>query len=167
MSDLKEAAVVALLGPILDAWANRNRRKAAQDAGALTFWRDGMLEHLQTIADKKATPRTFGSLRRQYDKTARGVDKASTKLRRARQKLAGTALAEQIDMILHHDDVGKMTIREEIGQLLRTWDYAKTLPPGHEDAKMMERNIAEEAEYLCRVIKHFNSEVQRLRRMVS
>jgi hypothetical protein len=150
----------------VDAWVNRNRRKAGEDAGVLTFYRDGMLENLQVIAEKKATARTFGALKRQYEKSALGVDKTRTRLIRARDKLAGTAVAEQIDGILHSDS-GKMTIREEIEQLLRAWDLAKSLPPDHPHLEMTWRNMADDADHICKSIELFNANVRRLHRMVS
>src|SRR6266853_833320 len=86
-----------------------------------------MLEHLQVIAEKKGTARTFGALKREYDKSAPGVEKMKTRLIGARNKLAGTQVAEQIDAILHGGG-GKMSIREEIEHLLGTWDDYKSLP---------------------------------------
>lgn len=165
MNDMKNTVAIALLGPILDAWANRNGRKAADDAGKLTFWRDGMLEHLQVIADRKATARTFGALKRQYDKSAPGVDKMKIRLIGARDKLAGTRVAEQIDAILHSDG-GKMSIREEIDHLLGTWDFYKSLPPSHPHKEMTWQNMTADADFICKSVRLFNSQVQRLRRLV-
>ncbi len=110
MDDTKSKIAIALLGPILDAFKNKDSQNAVQAAGALTFWRDGMLETLRVIAARKADLRTFGTLRRQYEKSAEGGDKAKAMLLEAREKFAGSPVADQIDAILH-SDAGKMTIR--------------------------------------------------------
>jgi hypothetical protein len=168
MSDIKESVVVALLGPILEVFVNRNKRKTAQTAGALTFWQDGMLKKLESIAEGKATSRTFTELRKQYDKSEGGVTKAMKKLVAARDKLAGTAIARQIDAILHSDHSGKMNIRHEIDLLLSTredlvsehyreWD-------GKDDAW---KTLADDAARICNMIRVFNAEVERLNRMVN
>lgn len=165
MSDVKVPDVTALLDSLLKAWVSRNGRKAAKDAGALTFWRDGMLEKLQAIADKKVTARTFVGLKREYERSAEGVSKARTKLLRAREKLAGSAVARQIDAILHSTN-GKMTIRREIQRLIRTWDYAKTLQPDDPRLPSIQQNLAQDARDICGSIEVFNAAVQRLHRMV-
>ena len=44
-----------MLHEVVDAWLRRNERRAATEAGSLTFWRDGMLRLLQQIADGEAS----------------------------------------------------------------------------------------------------------------
>lgn len=89
-----------------------------------------MLEHLQVIATENATDRTFGGLKREYEKSKPSVEKVIARLVAAREKLAGTALARQIDAILYNEPGGKMSLREEIGHLIHSWECAKDLPSG-------------------------------------
>ncbi len=165
MDDTKSKIAIALLGPILDAFKNKDSQNAVQAAGALTFWRDGMLETLRVIAARKADLRTFGTLRRQYEKSAEGVDKAKAMLLEAREKFAGSPVADQIDAILH-SDAGKMTIRGEIEHLLYAVDHGNTLKPDDELFELTWRNITEDADHICKGIELFNAEVRRLHRMV-
>src|ERR1700730_13654174 len=165
MDDLKIKIAMALLGPILEAFKNKDSKNAAQAAGQLTFWRNGMLETLQVIAARKADLRTFGTLRRQFEESADGVDKAKGMLLEAREKLAGSPVAKQIDAILH-SDAGKMTIRGEIEHLIYSADHGYTLKPDDELFELTWQNITEDAAHICRGIEVFNAEVQRLNRMV-
>ena len=62
-----------MLHEVVDAWLRRNERRAATEAGLLTFWRDGMLRLLQQIADGEATPATFQALADEFrDRCASG-----------------------------------------------------------------------------------------------
>lgn len=168
MSDVKEGVVVALLGPLFEAFANRNSRKSAQDAGVLTFWQDGMLKRLEAIAEGRATPRTFTELREQYDKSERGVEKAMNRMVRARDKLGGTAIARQIDAILHTNSSGKISIRNEIDLLLSTREELVSERFREWDGKNEAlKEQADDAARICKMIGVFNGEVERLNRMVN
>lgn len=166
MSDVQSSIVQMLLGPILDAFVNRHKRDAAHDAGRLTFWRNGMLEHLQVVATEKATDRTFGALKREYEKSGPGLEKVIARLVEAREKLAGTALARQIDAILYSESGGKISLREEVDQLIHSWECAKDLPSGDPLRELSLQNIKEDAAHICKGIGGFNAEVERLNRMV-
>src|SRR5438128_498645 len=87
MSDNQVKLALELIRPIIDAWAQRDERSAAKEAGKLTFWRDGMLRQLETIADGRATKRTFEDLRKNFDETADRVNKTMEKLAEVRGKL--------------------------------------------------------------------------------
>lgn len=83
MSDVQNSIVQMLLGPILDAMVNKEPRDAARYAGKLTFFRDGMLEQLEVIEKGKADARTFGALKRGYEKTAPDVERLIERLKQA------------------------------------------------------------------------------------
>jgi len=166
MSDTKSESV-ALVKAILEAWKNRDNSKLVQGAGALTFWQDGMLKYLDEIAENRAAPETFSELRKQYDQSERGVKKAINGLILARNKLAGTPVSRQIDRILHCNSSGKMDIRLEIDLLLNKREHLVSEHSREWDGKEMLKELADEAAHVCRMIRIFNGEVERLSRMVN
>jgi hypothetical protein len=145
-----------LLTPFLDAWLRRNERSAVRQAGELMFWRDGMLKELELIAQGKATDETFNDLRTKLEDTEGDVVAAIQELTKARSKLSGTKIAEQIDKIVHDSIWGKTMTRLMIEDVLQA--------RAHGDDPANIRNLAD---HLCRNIKTFNAEVQRLNRMVN
>jgi hypothetical protein len=55
MPEPDKVAVAELLKPLMLLWTSRRERKAAQQAGKLRFWKDGMLKELKVVAEGKAT----------------------------------------------------------------------------------------------------------------
>lgn len=166
MSEEHKSIILALLLPILDAMVNKEPRDAARYAGKLTFFRDGMLEQLEVIAKGKADARTFGALKRGYEKTAPDVERLIERLTAARDKLAGDPMARQIDAILHSESTGKATLRWEIEQLIHSWECAVELPTGDPLKELSLKNLADDARFICQGIGQLNSEIERLNRMV-
>jgi hypothetical protein len=144
----RDTLVLELLQPILDAFSKRNEVKVAKRAGALTFWRDGMLRELEIIAEGKATKQTYRKLAKQLDESEGRVQATMEKLVEARHKLAGRKIADQIDKILNDYHFGKSMIRSEIRIVLSTKD----------------KNLAR---HICNSIHTLNSELERLNRMVT
>ena len=150
MADIQEHVLVELVRPVLNAWLRRNERDAAKRAGALTFWRDGMLRHLEAIAEGKATKTTFKALQKEFNESEGRVTAAMQGLRKARNKLAGSKVADQIDRILFDNSFGKNTIRSEIHEIIS--EAMKAEP--------------DKAQHVCNDIRTLNAELERLNRMV-
>jgi hypothetical protein len=144
--------VASVLREVMDAWVHRNEREAAQKAGSLTFWRDGMLQQLRAIGDGKATTETFDELKTNFKKTEKSVNHAMARLRRLRDQLAGTALGAQIDMVLSAERYGKAFLRDMIGDLIKL----------HDDNVEIDKEWVRE---ICGGIELFNSELMRLHRL--
>lgn len=151
MAEDVASSTTKLLAPILQAWLQRDERKAATAAGRLTFWRDGMLGQLDLIANGKSNEAIFSELEDNFKRTADRVTHAIQELARVRDILSPGPIAEQIDAVLHSDQFGKTSIRREIENLLRN----RAQP----DAAHMASNI-------CRAIQTLNAELRRLHRMV-
>jgi hypothetical protein len=145
-----QSAIVDLLRPFVEAWSNRDEKVAAKEAGKLTFWRSGMLKQLEAIAAGKATTKTFGELRRNFDETQGRVNATMIKLNEVRGKLAGSKVANQVDLILHDFNYGKSMIRSEIQVII---EFGM---PGEKDRALR----------ACNAIKTLNGELERLHRMV-
>ena len=143
-------ALIELLRPFVEAWSNRDEKVAAKELGKLTFWRSGMLKQLETIAAGKATKSTFADLRRNFQETQERVNKTMIKLNEVRGKLAGSKVANQVDLILHDFNYGKSMIRSEIEIII----------------EFGERVERDRARRVCNTIKTLNSELERLHRMV-
>ena len=109
MSHEKEIATVVekFLRPWLDAMTDRDAKNASRTAGGLTFWRNGMLGELQDIAAGKHDDKTIASLKKKFEESAPRVQRAMEELRRLRGRLAPSKIADQIDLVLHHDKFGK------------------------------------------------------------
>jgi hypothetical protein len=137
-----------LIQPVLNAWFKRNEIGAAKEAGALTFWRDGMLNHLEAIAAGTATEETFVQLRIALRESEDRVHRSMDKLREARSKLAGTKIGDQIDKVLDDYHFGKSAIRSEIQVVLSLKDK-------------------ERAQHVCNAIRTLNSELARLNKMAN
>ena len=145
-----EKVMLALLRPILEAWANRDERTAAKEAGKLTFWRSGMLKQLEAIAAGKATKKTFEELRQNFEETQERVNATMIKLNEMPGRLAGSKVANQVDKILHDFNYGKSMIRSEIQVII----------------EFGMRGEKERARRVCNDIKTLNGELERLHRMV-
>ena len=146
MADQTQSIIAELIRPVLNAWLKRNEFSAAKEAGALTFWRDGMLQHLESIAAGRATDETFTELRKGLEDSEDRVDRSMKKLREARSKLAGTKIGAQIDKILNDYHFGKSAIRSEIQVVLSVKDKAR-------------------AQQVCNAILTLNTELERLNKM--
>lgn len=59
-----------------------------------------------------------------------------------------------------------MSLREEIGHLIHSWECAKDLPSGDPLRELSLKNIREKAAHVRKGIEVFNAEVKRLHRMV-
>lgn len=73
-----------------------------------------MLKQLEAIAAGKATKKTFEELRQNFEETQERVNATMIKLNEVRGKLAGSKVANQVDLILHDFNYGKSMIRSEI-----------------------------------------------------
>lgn len=146
---MSESHFLEVLKPIIDAWQHRNERGAAEEAGKLIFWRDGMLRQIEEIGNGSCTKEIVGELRKGLEESAEGVEEAMKRLNYARVKLAGTKYANQIDLILNNMAYGKRSTRRQIEQLL-------------DDAERLRLD----AQRLCNGIGTLNSEIGRLHRMV-
>jgi hypothetical protein len=143
-------ALIELLRPFVEAWSNRDEKVAAREAGKLTFWRSGMLKQLEAIAAGKATTKTFEELRKNFDETQERVNATMIRLNDVRGKLAGSKVANQVDLILHDFNYGKSMIRSEIQVII----------------EFGMRGERDRARRVCNAIKTLNSELERLHRMV-
>jgi hypothetical protein len=141
---------MALLREIYDAIVNRNARVAATRARSFKFWRDGMLGHLQAIADGKATSRTYKQLEEQLLDSQKDVNRSAERLMQLRDSLGGAKISDQIDLILN-SDYGKLLIRENVRNIV-AWHH-------REDVTAMARQA-------CSDIETLNAEIDRLHRMV-
>jgi hypothetical protein len=145
-----EKAVLALLRPFLEAWAHRDEIKTMKQAGSLMFWRSGMLQQLEAISAGEGTKKTFDQLRKNFESTQERVNETMIELHELRGKLAGSKVANQVDLILHDFNYGKSMIRSEIQIII----------------EFGARGEKERARQVCSAIKTLNSEVERLHRMV-
>jgi hypothetical protein len=145
-----QTPIAELLRPIMEAWVYRDERRAAKQARQLTFWRSGMLKHLQMIADGKATKETFKALRKDFNSTSERVNAAMHQLELARGEIADQKIADQVDKVLHDFRFGKSAIRSEIQVIL----------------SLGQSGEADRAKRTCNDIKTLNSELERLSRMV-
>lgn len=150
MAAQEQTAVAELLRPVMDAWLHRDERRAAKHARELTFWRSGMLRHLEKIADGTATKETFDALRKDFDDTNERVSAAMRQLERVRGKIADRRIADQIDKVLYDFHYGKSAIRSEIQVIL---SVGQTGEP-------------DRARRTCNDIRTLNSELDRLSRMI-
>jgi hypothetical protein len=150
MADVQQTVVAELLRPIMDAWIHRDERRAAKHARELTFWRSGMLKHLEKIAGGEATKETFEALRKDFNETSERVNAAMHQLELARGKIADRKIADQIDKVLYDFHFGKSAIRSEIQVIL----------------SLGKSGEADRAKRTCNDIKTLNSELERLSRMI-
>lgn len=157
MANEREIATVVerVLNPLFDALSGRDAKNASRTAGKLTFWRDGMLCDLEDIAAGNHDHKTVASLKKKLEDSAPRVRRAMNELRRLRDRLAPSKVAEQIDIVLHHDTFGKGSIRDSIEMILRGIE-----PDGNND------DAAEFAQKLCERIRTLNAELRKLSRMV-
>ncbi len=142
-----------MLHEVVDAWLRRNERRAATEAGSLTFWRDGMLRLLQQIADGEATPATFQALADEFRESDAPVTRSMDKLKELRDKLGGGRISEQIDIVLNDYRFGKNIVRDKISYII--FDRKK------------DTDITETARSIFADIATLNAEIARLERMVS
>jgi hypothetical protein len=155
MSEVQQTLVMELLKPVLDAWSQRHERKAARDAGSLMFWPDGMLKQLEIIANGKASQSNFEELESMFKQSSEHVSETMDRLVDARNRLAGTEIARQINTIIFSNS-GKSSIRREISEIIAAKDNFLN----GDDYK------SNDALMICNIIRHFNSEVERLSRMI-
>jgi hypothetical protein len=152
-NDVIPQSVATLLSEILTAWRDRTARRAASNAGGLAFWRDGMLEQLQKIAEGDADEKTFVLLAKNFEQTNVRVSRLVGKLKRARDELSPGRIAEQIDVVLNHDLFGKRKMRDQIRRIIQRHK-------ANEDVKS-------DAEAVFHATRTLNSELERLHRIVS
>jgi hypothetical protein len=150
MNEGQDAAGV-LLRDILYAWRDRNERNAVKEASSLTFWRDGMLEQLNQIADGKATRRTFDELKKAFGESADPVAEALARLVELRAKIINPQIAHQIDKIVNDSRYGKNSIRENIEWIIN--HHAET-------------DVQVTAIEICKGIEILNAELKALFRIV-
>ncbi|TQF27643.1 hypothetical protein UNPF46_30500 [Bradyrhizobium sp. UNPF46] len=146
-----ESAVIALLRPFVDAWAQRNERKAAAQAGQLMFWGDGMLGLLKNIAKGDKEKKTFVELKKKFRSSQEKVNQTLVDLAMLRGKLAGSKVSRQLDSILTDYQYGKSMIRSRIEEII---EFGPT------------QDSRERANDVCRNIEILNSELERLYRGV-
>ncbi|MDO8398826.1 MAG: hypothetical protein Q7T45_13490 [Bradyrhizobium sp.] len=154
---------MSILREVLDAWVNRNERKAAKGAGSLTFWRDGMLSQLDIIAKDGPSPAVVKELKQNFESSKDRVDDAIQELRQVRSKIGPTKIGEQLDAILHHHIYGKSGIRDDIERLIHRCEWTDT--PDHL-LELHKQTVREDAQFIGRQIESFNGEVRRLQRLV-
>lgn len=157
MTHEKEIASVVekVLRPFLDALSGRDAKNASRTAGGLTFWRDGMRGDLEVIAAGKHDDKTIAALTKKFKESAPRVKHAMDELHRLRGRLAPSTIADQIDVVLHHENFGKGSIRDSIQMILRDLERG-----GKGD------RVAYFAGEVCAQIKTLNAELQKLGRMV-
>lgn len=93
---------------------------------------------------------TFEDLRQNFEETQERVNATMIKLNEVRGKLAGSKVANQVDLILHDFNYGKSMIRSEI-QIIIEFGM---------------RGEKDRARRACNAIKALNGELERLHRMV-
>jgi hypothetical protein len=160
--DTIPGATLSLLREIIGAWANRNERRAAKDAGRLAFWRDGMLQQIQAIANGDHRPEVSRELRRAFDESKERVEEALDRLREVRSKIKPNAIGKQVDLVINHAEYGKTGIRVDIELLLLRFEG----PVEPQYREMIEDEAKSEARYLIGTIQAFNAEVGKLQRLV-
>jgi hypothetical protein len=149
---------LGLLKDVLIAWRDRNERNAVEQANRLTFWRDGMLEQIEKIADGKATKKTFNDLKKNLEQSEEAVDNAVNQLRRLRGRITDPQIKRQVDEILHNPHFGKNMIRVRIGHILTQHERHQGRNGGEE--------VRIEAVEVARAIEILNAELKSLYRMV-
>ena len=133
------------------AISNWSQTRAAKNAGALKFWRDGMLRQLELIADGRAEEVTFAALERGYNETEQSTIDAMEKLKAIRDKLGSTKVSDKIDIILNDARFGKHSIRDQIKFII---EHHRT------------SNVQSMADFVCRDIRALNGEIEALHRLV-
>jgi hypothetical protein len=149
---VKDAIVAAFLKPVMELWASRDERGAAEHSGRLRFWKDGMLEQLREFAGGKGTAQTYRSLRSKLRTSEDEATAAIVVLKKVRNKLGGGPVARAIDDVLNHEDFGKQNIRFEIKQF------------SNEDLTKSEQR--ERASTICNHIERLNLSLDQLHRLV-
>ncbi len=114
-----------------------------------------MLGDLEKIAAGEHDAKTIASLKKKFEESAPRVKEAMEELHKLRGQLAPSKIADQIDIVLHHDQFGKGSIRESIQMVL--WDFE---PDGNK------QDSAQFAGKVCRQIQILNGELQKLGRLV-
>jgi hypothetical protein len=115
--------VVQLLREIFQTWDRRHERRAAREAGHLTFWRDGTLRSLKEIADGKATKATFAELDTAFTESEKTVEDIMERLLKLRDRIGQGQVPWLLDGILHSEVSGKATIREQIELLIERANF--------------------------------------------
>jgi hypothetical protein len=152
MPESDKAAVAELLKPLMLLWASRTERKAAQQAGKLRFWKDGMLKELKGVADGKATAKTLQKLKAKLRHSEEDVSAAIVVLKKIRNRLGGGTVARAIDDVLNNEHFGKGSIRHAIHEFTEGGMTAS------------ERKFV--AGEICRDIEALNASLDRLQRLV-
>jgi hypothetical protein len=134
---------IALVREILESLKYRKERKAASEAGRLTFWDDGMLRELRSIAAGEVDPVTISQLREKFETSEGRVNQALDGLLRIRNKLGPSRIGRQIDAVVHSTNFGKEEVRENIRELLRT---------------RKRHELRRKAEQVCRKIEILNAD---------
>lgn len=155
-------ATFLLLREIISAWETRNERRAAKDAGRLTFWRDGMLQQIKAIASGKHSPEVVRELRKGFDASKGRVEEALDRLREVRSTIGPNAIGKQVDLVINHAEYGKTGIRDDIERLLDRFE----LPAERPYREMDEEAGKADARYLIGRIEAFNAEIGKLQRLV-
>ncbi len=156
------SATLLLLREIISAWANRNERCAAKDAGRLTFWRDGMLQQIDAIASGKQSPEVVREVRKAFDESEGRVKEALDRLREVRTTIGPNAIGKQVDLVINHAEYGKTGIRDDIELLLDRFES----PAEPQYREMDEEAGKADARYLIGRIEAFNAEIGKLQRLV-
>jgi hypothetical protein len=155
-------ATLLLLREIISAWASRNERRAAKDAGRLAFWRDGMLQQIEAIANGKHRREVVRELRKAFDESGGRVEEALNRPREVRSKIGPNAIGKQVDLVINHAEYGKTGIRGDIELLLHQLE--SPAEPQYRDT--VEEAAKADARYLIGRIEAFNAEVGKLQRLV-
>ena len=160
--DVVSGPTLQLLRDIISAWANRNERRAAKDAGRLAFWRDGMLQQIEAIAKGDRRPEVLRKLREAFDESKGRVEETLDRLREVRSKIGPNAIGRQVDLVINHAEYGKTGIRFDIELLLQRLE----VPAEPEHREMNEELAKSEARHLIGNIQAFNAELGKLQRLV-
>lgn len=147
-----KAATIELLKAVMGLWTGRRQRKAAEEAGKIRFWEDGMLEHLRLIAEGKEKKNTFRELNAKLNESEDDVFAALHMMKKIRNKLGGGSVARAIDNVLNNRAYGKRTIRENIRCLL--------------DEELTKAEKKFRAGEICNQIEALNAGLDRLQRLV-
>jgi hypothetical protein len=162
MNDSVSDTILSLLRETMSAWVNRNDRRAAKDAARLTFWRDGMLQQIEAIANGKHEPELVQKLRKAFDESESRVEEALDRLREVRSKIGPNAIGKQVDLVINHAEYGKTGIRVDIELLLDRLEAP--VEPQHR--QIAEDVIKSDARNLVGNIEAFNAELSKLQRLV-
>jgi hypothetical protein len=134
---------------LMQSWRNRNQGRVSNDTDTCTFWRKGMLNELDAIAGGDTSQKTLKRLQAKFYEGQGAVTRAMQRLEAVRHQLGPGEIAETIDKVLHCDEYGKRTIRDEIENLIR-----------------LTGDRPEKARDICDQIKKLNSELRSLNEMV-